>query len=682
MYPEERLKWLLEYLLEMRQPVGSSAIAQEMKVSRRTVQYDIKRLDEWLETQGFSPVQQIHKEGFFLKKAEKDAIKQKLGELDETRVFTPLERKIRLLFWVALSDKRLVNEDIAYLNDVSRATVMQDLKELKQEMAPYFVELGHDPKKGKNLKGEEQHIRQFLVLYCLEQHRETTLTQELLLIQENWEELEFETLHQTVSENLNKVEEVFGVHYTDEMQELLLQIALLFLVRIRQGHIVEAGTSDSSLLQKSGELLYQTVLEDHWLAAHPEEAVFIGQFLFGANRLRDETETEARLEHCVEEVIHRFEKFASVTFDQRGQLKKDLILHLKPAFFRIMYGFHTSLSIYEDIQKDYSEVYELTKLAVQPFEELLGKRVPENELALIAILFGGYLRREKNPLVQQMTLQIVCSKGIGTSRFIENQLKELLPGRVAFLPPLSLRKFEEKQPDADLIVTTIPLEAKGRKVVTVEPLLTQTQKEAVLMEMGLSTQSVSSRPIADLLDVIERHATIHNRSALKADLERFLYAKSAPDKQPGGKSLLDSLPESHIRFEKQAADWPSAIWKAAEPLLEKGFITDDYPRAMIENILEFGPYVVLAPGVAMPHAEAARGVRRSGMSLLLLEEPVPFSDKERDQISVVLVLASDNQSDHLQALREWGKIIGKPSFLEKLKQAAQAKDVRELLASI
>ncbi|MDD3404207.1 MAG: PTS sugar transporter subunit IIA, partial [Hespellia sp.] len=57
-----------------------------------------------------------------------------------------------------------------------------------------------------------------------------------------------------------------------------------------------------------------------------------------------------------------------------------------------------------------------------------------------------------------------------------------------------------------------------------------------------------------------------------------------------------------IRFEEEMSDWKEAIRLVAQPLLENGCIEERYIDAMIRNVIENGPYIIIMPGLAMPHA--------------------------------------------------------------------------------
>ena len=61
-----------------------------------------------------------------------------------------------------------------------------------------------------------------------------------------------------------------------------------------------------------------------------------------------------------------------------------------------------------------------------------------------------------------------------------------------------------------------------------------------------------------------------------------------------------------IRLRLEAADWKEAVKLAVEPLIESGAILPEYYDAIIESTEEYGPYYILMPGMAMPHARPGR----------------------------------------------------------------------------
>lgn len=65
-----------------------------------------------------------------------------------------------------------------------------------------------------------------------------------------------------------------------------------------------------------------------------------------------------------------------------------------------------------------------------------------------------------------------------------------------------------------------------------------------------------------------------------------------------GTGLSDTI----ITLQESADTWPQALEICAKPLLDAGVITAEYITAIVQQHHAPGPYYVLAPGMAMPHA--------------------------------------------------------------------------------
>lgn len=124
-----------------------------------------------------------------------------------------------------------------------------------------------------------------------------------------------------------------------------------------------------------------------------------------------------------------------------------------------------------------------------------------------------------------------------------------------------------------------------------------------------------------------------------------------------------------IQLKHHVKDWKEAIHTAAEPLLMKGCITPDYVTAMINNVLEFGPYIVVAPRIALAHARPEQGVNHLGMSLLCLKESVSFSNNTRHDVKLIIVLAASDSETHLKTLSQLAGLLSDEDGIQAILEA-------------
>lgn len=67
--------------------------------------------------------------------------------------------------------------------------------------------------------------------------------------------------------------------------------------------------------------------------------------------------------------------------------------------------------------------------------------------------------------------------------------------------------------------------------------------------------------------------------------------------------LREIIENGRFSFQKGSLSWEEAIKKACQPLLEQKIIEPEYPGYIISNVHEFGPYIVIAPEICIPHAQ-------------------------------------------------------------------------------
>ena len=106
-------------------------------------------------------------------------------------------------------------------------------------------------------------------------------------------------------------------------------------------------------------------------------------------------------------------------------------------------------------------------------------------------------------------------------------------------------------------------------------------------------------------------------------------------------ALIDN---DSIRLGLEANNWKEAVKVAVDPLRESVAILPEDYDAIIESTEEYGPYYILMPGMAMPHARPEAGVQSDAFSLITLQNPVVFSDGK--EVSVLLALAATSSKIH------------------------------------
>ncbi|MCH4859304.1 PTS sugar transporter subunit IIA [Bifidobacterium pseudolongum] len=137
------------------------------------------------------------------------------------------------------------------------------------------------------------------------------------------------------------------------------------------------------------------------------------------------------------------------------------------------------------------------------------------------------------------------------------------------------------------------------------------------------------------------------------------------------------LPDEAFLLDVHADDWKDAIRLAGQGLVNAGFTTDAYTDEMIATVEKMGPYIVIAPGLALAHSRPSDAVKSTGLSWVRLSDPVEFGNKANDPVSLVIGLAGRNENEHITVMSAIAAALVKP---EKREQLANAKDATEIRA--
>lgn len=142
---------------------------------------------------------------------------------------------------------------------------------------------------------------------------------------------------------------------------------------------------------------------------------------------------------------------------------------------------------------------------------------------------------------------------------------------------------------------------------------------------------------------------------------------------------LPPLPVEAIEIGAIAADWRSAVRVAGDALVRSGAATAGYAGEMIRMIEEHGPYVVIAPGLALAHARPGTSVLADGLAIVTLAEPVDFGHPHNDPVRVVLALAIAAADEHLAAVAALANVFNDSSAIEDLAAARSPEEVQRIM---
>jgi len=144
-------------------------------------------------------------------------------------------------------------------------------------------------------------------------------------------------------------------------------------------------------------------------------------------------------------------------------------------------------------------------------------------------------------------------------------------------------------------------------------------------------------------------------------------------------TLREALNSRTVQAKMSASSWEQAVEKAGMVMVCANLVEEGYIEAMKNTLRELGPYCVIAPGIAIPHARPEDGVIKTGFTLITLKTPVEFGSKENDPVDIVIAFAAVSKDSHINALREIALLFNNNGFI---KQIRAAKTNEQLLETI
>ncbi|WP_305839575.1 PTS sugar transporter subunit IIA [Photobacterium leiognathi] len=149
-------------------------------------------------------------------------------------------------------------------------------------------------------------------------------------------------------------------------------------------------------------------------------------------------------------------------------------------------------------------------------------------------------------------------------------------------------------------------------------------------------------------------------------------------------AFKQSLIENNsIALQASATTWEQAIKIGTDMLIASGAIQSSYHDAIIQSVKTLGPYIVIAPQLALPHARPENGVNRTAFALVTLQQPIVF-DGEDEPVDVLITLAGSSSDEHMEGLLEVTQIIDDEESdtgvdLDKLRRCRSADDVYRVI---
>ena len=661
----EKSKRMLNVILHEKQ-MTIDTLTMMLPYSRRTVEYELERIQEWLSYHGLS---NMKVDGTKIELTVTEALIDQVERAE--LVWSEEERELVITLYAMTQVEFLSSFHFQHLLDVSKYTVQESLNAIKKKAARFGLDFSYTRKEGYRFNGHFQTVTLY-VYRTIEQLLDKSTSSQLLdLCFDDWQE-EFR-------KRVRQIEQFEALKQFQFVESHREKIAYFLLIGSKLSPESFVRDEDSWLTEKveqSVRVHFQDV---------PQLWDMLMMLIQSGPKVSEEMDetVQQNLAATMIQVIERFEGLSCTRVIEREALCEKLVLHAKATLKRV----HTEVMPPEELEryvlKEHRVLNVIVDRSLDPIRQQIQAELPKTEVMYFTLHFAAHLHQQGQHLDEKMKAIVVCPSGISVSHMLDHILKNQFPDFV-FLPPISQRDVLEYAPLVDLIFTTVPLplavqqQAHVTLVPTLPTRLEQLALKRQIHQRFIASGGMARLEVSDILEVVKKYATVHQESQLRKELNHLLQDEATKDEWKGGQPVLNQLvTKNEIQLRDHVSNWQESIRLAAEPLVQNGTIETRYVETMIENVVEHGPYIVLMPQIAIPHARPEDGVNQLGMSVLKLTEPVFFpGDKP---VRAFFVLAAIDQTTHLKALAQLTELLGNEQDVSLVLGADNVEEIVEIL---
>lgn len=448
---------LLE-LLNHQDPITSEKLAMQLGVSSKTIRRYLQELKEVCLQ--FGAVILIKPAiGITLNITDEKQFNAFLNEnRDDQLPNTPDERTDYLLNLLLFTTKFHKVNNIADELFISPSRLGLDLKNLREFLKKYDLEIENKPNYGIRIQGGERNKRICMADIFSKKHQ--------FPIHDSSDEPQ-DKFHIVIDKIITKVLVSENIRMSDlGVQSLAIHI-LIAIERIETGNIIVLSDEVNAKLRNRCE--YQTAIaineaiKKTFSVELPESEIgYLTQQLLGKKHFDVNTDTfnievTDEVAYLVNVILRSIFDNTKIDFYNDLDLKMNLILHMIPFLERTKNKMMVKNPIINDIKEKYSFAYELASIGLSNVCAKIKTKITEDEISFFALHFILALERKNEEIIPSNIL-IVCSTGRATSQLLAYQIQKKFGPKINTIKIIEAHMIGQITLDSyDYIFSTVPL---------------------------------------------------------------------------------------------------------------------------------------------------------------------------------------------------------------------------------
>lgn len=650
------------------------------RISLKTLRTDVNEINDFLLEAKMSPTKLNEKEKLILLEKDIMKIQDRLNHMDTySYKMSREERQIYIIAELLMSQDYITMQNLAKKLNVSRNTILNDFETVKDYCLAFNVNVLMKSSKGIKIECDQKDRNNLLmqIFHDLEDdYMEKSFFHQLIQ-----RKLGMKIPLEMIKEDLREYMEQQHMLVSDRVFSYVSIYLFVILNRKinKKRRTVEKLTGDTA-----SDNLLNWFADKYEVRINKNDVKDFGRYMkqhdFNISSEQKEI-NDVELYGIIVYFLQMVGEDIECSLQSDTVLIESLLEHIRTLKNWEDYDFEMPLSDELPIPKEILEkTIEKNSIILERYLGYpLTKEMKESIMIHICAAFVRNLE-----YLNLLEVLIVCPGSMATGKYLEAQVKNYFDFRVAAVIPS--RDVEEflKSNKIDFVISTVNVRSESVPCVKVQAQLTMNdinaiQNIAFLLGRKENKSENESRYVEqNFLYVMKTF--LEKLDASKRD-EFFdeVYSLMETKIQSTGKSILaQMLDPSKIMIKQEKITWEQGILQAADILEKKGCVGSDYGKKAVENVKEYGDYIIISKGIALAHAGKKEAhVYKDGLSLVMCPEGIEFT--EGNIVYLVFCFAVAEEKDYLKLFQE---IIALGKTQKKMKDILQQKNVVSLYHSL
>lgn len=658
-----RCMQILNKIIENNEFVKISTLSKIFNVSPRTIRNDLIKIEDYLIDNGFTLLIRDYKNGVKVNQASKlkNLINNFNNSIDANQIIYTKEDIKKFIVLKLLIEKEPVKQKyFEELFQVSRTTIFNSINEIDDILDNKSLRVERIPKLGFCIKSDivskvnefsMQIINNFNIakFYNYINFEEVSPGINSFYL----ENLIDKNLYYFLKSKIIKIESMLNKTFDDGS---FIRI-VLFLDKMIN-HKVESNIiyyKDKKLVSTkeytvANEIILE-LLEEKFSFEISQNLIYGLTILLLTSKGTNKNNKNNVSPDFVNKLISSVEKELSIKIIDKEKLANSLTLHIEPMIFRLKAGIMTQNPLFLQIKTDYKEIFRAVEKACSIFEEEFSITVNEQEVSYMTIYFASVLENENNKYIKKNKVAVVCVEGLAISKNLSISLKNLFDVEVT--AEMSVRNLNEKIiAENDYIISTIDVPNIGSKLIKVSNDLNQDDIKILSEKFSKKVNTnIDLVKIERIMNSIKKWCDVKDLESLQYEVFQAMLEKPKTIEAEVETKIMNFSREL-IEICSDVISWEDAVKKSGNLLIKKNYIKESYIDRIIQNINEFGGYMIISPRVMLAHAGIEDGVNENSISILSLKNGFELKNQFDLPINLVITMAVTDEKSHLKFLKE------------------------------